>query len=316
MSIAASRFAIAVGTLLVTSVLVFAAIHHVPGGYADVLLGPFQSEAAQARVAEQYHLGDPLPVQYWAWLRNVFTGDLGVSLVTQDSVAAELWRRTGPTFQLTLMASVMAAGIGVPLGFVAAIADNRPVVRALCRIVGASGLSVPDFVLGTALVYAFSRWSLWLTVGGYVPFIDDPVDNLRAMALPTLCLGVFGIALVMRTTRDAVLTTLAEPFVTAAVARGERPATVVRRHLVRNSSLPIVTVLTTYVGVLLGGAVIVENLFGVPGIGSYVVNSIRNRDYAVLQGGVLVAAAIVIVANMLADSMYALIDPRLKRAQR
>lgn len=305
------RAATALLTLLVVSILVFAAIHQIPGSYEDLILGPFQSPEARDRIVSQYALDGSLPEQFLAWARNVVTGDLGTSMASGEAVASELWRRALPTVQLAVMASLLGLIVGVPLGLVAALADRRPRLRATSRLFGALGLSLPDFVIGTILVYVFSRWSLGFTVGGYVSIFDEPLTNLKAMTLPAATLGVLGIALVMRTMRDAVLTVMAEPFTMAAVARGDSPASIIRHHVLRNSAIPIVTVMATRLGYLLGGTVIIESLFSIPGVGIYIVNAIGNRDYAVLQGGVLCAAAAFIVLNMIADVAYGFIDPRV-----
>jgi len=192
------------------------------------------------------------------------------------------------------------------------VADSGAATRSrVGRLVGALGASVPEFVLGSALIYAFSRWSLGLKVGGFVPLAVDPWRNLQTLALPTLSLAVFGIALVVRTTRDAVLRTLTEGHILASVGRGLAPAAIVRHHVLRNAAIPVVTVTATYFGFLLGGAVIAEVLFSVPGVGYYVFSSLEGRDYGVVQAGVLLAAAVFGGLNMLADVAYALIDPRI-----
>ena len=182
-------------------------------------------------------------------------------MITQTSIAGELLRRASATVQLAAMAIVMVLAARLPLGIAAGLADSSRGVRIGGRLIGALGASTPDFVLGVALVYVFSVWSLGLTVGGYVPFSEDPLANLRAMALPALTLSVFGIALVLRTTREAVLTVMTEGHITTAVARGDRPRSIVIRHVLRNASLPVLTVTTMYLSFLLGGAVIVELLF-------------------------------------------------------
>jgi len=298
-------------TILGVSILVFAAIHLVPGRYEDILLGPFASEQLRAAVAERFGLDRSLPEQYVRWLAAALTGDLGTSLTTRQPVLAEFIRRAPVTAQLAVMAGAFTLLIGLPLGILSAVGASRRGVRAGSRLIGALGLSLPDFVLGSLLVYLFSRYHLGLSVGGYVPFGQDPVQNLRAMLLPSLTLSVFGIALLVRTSRDAVLGVLTEPYITAAVARGERPFDIVRHHVLRNAAIPIVTVLATYVAYLLGGAVIVEKLFTLPGFGIYVLTAVGNRDYAIVQAGVLVAAVVFVLVNMLADVAYAAIDPRI-----
>ena len=309
----ASTLASGLSTMLGAAVLVFFALRFVPGGYADMLLGPFVTPAAREAIEKRYGLDQPLPAQFLHWLTAILDGDFGVSMVTQKPVLDEFLRRAPVTFELAILALAMALLVGLPLGVAAGVAPAKAKRSGLARLVGAFGVSVPDFVLGTALIFVFSVWSLWLKVGGFVPFGEDPILNLRTMLLPATTLAVFGAALIVRTTRDAVLRVMTEPFITAAVARGETPAVIVRRHVLRNAAIPVVTVITTYFGFLLSGAVVVEVLFSVPGIGLFSYNGLGNRDYAIVQAGVLLAACVFITINMLADMLYVLIDPRLAR---
>lgn len=301
----------AILTLFGVALLVFLALRFIPGGYADIMLGPFATPEARAVVAERYGLDQPLPVQFAKWLAAMGTGDFGVSMVTQRPVIDEFLRRAPVTFQLALLALGVAVAIGFPLGVASGIRGRG----GAGRLVGALGASVPDFVLGSILIFIFSVWSLWFRVGGYVPFLEDPVANIRAMTLPVLTLAVFGIALILRTTRDSVLRVLTEGHVTAAVARGEAPGSIIRGHVLRNAAIPIVTVSATYFGFLMGGAVVVEVLFSIPGVGLYIFNGLMNRDYAIVQTGVLLAAVVFVTVNMLADVAYAVIDPRVGRAR-
>lgn len=303
------RIAAALITLLGVSILVFLSLRFIPGGYADILLGPFVTPEARAAIAERYGLDEPVALQFLHWLMSLFQGDFGVSMVTRKPVIDEFLRRAPVTIELAVIALVVALAIGLPLGVASGTAGRSR--GGFARLVGAVGASVPDVVLGSALIFVFSVWSLWFQVGGYVPFSEDPIGNLRVMLLPGLTLSVFGVALVLRTTRDAVMRVMTEGYITAAVARGERPRDIVRLHVLRNAAIPVVTVVTTYFGFLLSGAVVVEVLFSVPGIGLYTFNGLLNRDYAIVQAGVLLAAVVFIAINMLADVLYVVIDPRV-----
>ena len=325
-----ARFASAIVTLLGVSILVFSAIHLIPGSYEGVMLGPQAPEAARERLREKYGLDDPLPQQYMRWLLALLGGDMGIALcrsqqsigqqacenADQSTIIAEFARRAPATIQLAFMAAGLANLVGIPLGILAALSANSRFVRALSRAISALGMGIPSFVLGTLFVYLFSVHDLGLAVGGYVPLSEDPATNLRAMVLPAITLSVFGTALFARTTRDAVLTVLAEPFITAAVARGESSRQIVRRHVLRNAAIPVITVSAVNMGYLLGGSVIVELLFSIPGFGWYVLSAIQKRDYAVVQAGVLVAAVAFVGVNLLADLAYAIIDPRTIRRGR
>ena len=310
------QIAARVGTALLTmfgvSLILFVAMRLLPGGFEMIILGPIQTEEARALITQRFGLDRSLPEQFLAWLGAVLGGDFGISMITQTSIADEIMRRSEATLQLAAMAAATALGVGLPLGIAAGLADSSRVVRTGGRLAGALGASTPDFVLGVALVYVFSVWSLGLTIGGYVPFFEDPLANLRAMVLPAFTLSVFGIALILRTTRESVLTVMTEGYITSAVARGDRPGSIVRRHVLRNASLPVLTVATIYLSLLLGGAVIVEILFTVPGVGLYTWNALLNRDYGVTQSAVLLFSGVIVTCNMLVDIAYALLDPRIR----
>jgi peptide/nickel transport system permease protein len=317
-------------TLLGVSIIVFTAIHLIPGSYENVMVGKESRPEARARLREKYGLDDPLPIQYARWLLAALGGDMGISVcraqqgigseacenADQTPIIAEFARRAPATIQLALMASIFTIVIGIPLGTLAGLAADSRFAKSLSRATSALAMSVPHFVIGIVLVYLFSRYELGFKVGDYVPFFNDPIRNLRAMALPTFTVSLFGVALVARTMRDAVLTVMAEPYITAAIARGESPAQIVRRHVLRNSAIPVVTVIAVNMGYALGGAVIMERLFSISGFGRYVLLAIQNRDYSVVQAGVMVSAVAFVVINLLADLSYAIIDPRTARRGR
>jgi peptide/nickel transport system permease protein len=304
------RLGSALLTLLGVALLVFVALRLIPGGYAEVLLGPFATPEMRAIIAARYGLDESLPLQFWHWLAALLQGDFGVSMVNRQPVIDEFVRRAPVTAELSLLTLAMALAVGLPLGVWSALsAQGRG--ATVGRVVGAAGASVPEFVLGSALIYVFSRWQLGLRVGGFVSFGESPWGNLKSVVLPTVSLSVFGMALVLRTTRDAVLRVLTEGHILAAVGRGETPWHIVRHHVLRNAAIPVVTVTATYFGFLLGGAVIAEVLFSMPGVGYYIYSALEGRDYAVVQAGVLLAAAVFVGLNMLADLAYAVIDPRI-----
>lgn len=310
----AGRLVAGLATVLAVSVLVFGAMHMMPGSYADIVLGPYSSAEARDSLAAEFGLDRPAPLQYFEWLRHLLTGDLGSSLGTGEPVSEQLAQRLPVTLELALLAFVMTVLVGVPMGLLAGIA-TRSWARVSSRLVGSTAMSVPDFVLGSLFVFLFSRYTLGLPAGGYVPFGEDPLGSIKSMILPSVTLSVFGVALVVRTARDSVASVFSAPHVVAAIARGESMSHVVRHHILRNASIPLVTVLATYAGYLMGGAVIVETLFSLPGVGQAVQTAIKGRDYAVVQGMVMVAAAAFIAISLFADFTYGLLDPRVRAKQ-
>lgn len=307
----ATRLLSAALTLLGVSILIFAAMRLMPGGYASIILGPLASPRQRAELTARFGLDDPVFVQFGNWISAALRGDFGVSLVSNDLVATELGSRLPVTLQLTLMSAVPGVILGAALGVLIAVRRGNIGGRALGRIASAFGVSLPEYVLGGIAVYLFSRYALGLTVGGYVPFSEDPGTNLASMVLPASVLAVFVLSATARTTRDAVMNVLHEPYITAAMSLGQSPWSIVRHHVVRNAAIPVLVVASTVTAYLLGGAVIVEYLFNLPGVGSYVVQAITRRDYAVVQAGVLLAATLFIVTNMLVDLLVGVIDPRL-----
>jgi peptide/nickel transport system permease protein len=308
------RVASALVTLFGVSLVVFGAMHLVPGGYADVILGPFATSEQRALLSARFGLDEPLYAQYGRWLAAALRGDFGTSLVSGEPVVNEVARRLPVTVELTVLAAVISIVIGTPIGMLSGWRSGRT-VEAVGRMAGALPMSVPDVVIGSVLVYLFSRFSLGLSVGRYVPFTSDPIGNLQAMALPAITLSLFGTALIVRTGRAAVLAIRYEPYLVAALASGRGSVSIVWHHVLRNVAIPLLTVISANVGYLLGGAVVVEVIFAIPGLGTLMLDGIQNRDYALVQAGVLLAAVIFVVLNTLTDISYGLIDPRVTKSR-
>lgn len=306
------RIGTAILTLVGVSVLIFASVRLLPGDHTDLLLGPLATEEQRALVVTTSGLDAPITEQYLRWLGGAVTGDLGYSFVSNVSIAEEFAARLPVTALIAACTIVVAVVVGVPLGFVAALRADGSFAGAAGRVVSALGISVPEFLLGGLVVLVVSTLSLGVSVGQYQPFAVDPASFLRSLLLPVLVLSVGCVAVVARNTRDAVLTVLVEPHVEAAVARGESPAWIVRHHVLRNVAAPILTVLGALTAVLLGGTVIVEFVFDVPGMGSYLQTALGRRDYAIIQAGVLLAAAVFVTASLVVDLVANAIDPRLK----
>lgn len=307
----AGRVLSALVTLLGVSILIFVAVRLMPGGYENVVLGPLASAQERAELVAAYGLDQPIWVQYFAWLKQIITGDLGVSLITQGPVAAELAQRIPVTAILTVLALLVTLIVGVPLGVWTGVRSGAKRGGALGRLVSGFGISVPEFVLGSVVIFVFSRVALGIQVGGFANIGSGFGPTLQALILPALVLSVFCVAASARTTRDAVMSVLVEPHIAAAVARGEGTWHIVRHHVLRNAGIPILTLITTITAYLLGGAVIIETLFNVPGLGSFMVTGLDRRDFAVVQATVLFAATVFIVVSLILDLITSALDPRV-----
>jgi peptide/nickel transport system permease protein len=305
------RIAVALLTMFGVSLLVFFCLRLLPGGFADLVLGPFADPATKAEIARRFGLDQPVFVQFFKWLGAVLSGDFGVSMADQSDVLTQYARRLPATAEIAIVSLTIGVALGVPLGVLAAVATGSGKQGTAVRLLGAFGISVPESVIATALIFIFSYWSLGLRVGGYVPFTQDPWGNILVMTLPTVSLGILIMSVFIRVTRDSVMRVMTEGYILAAVARGETPWQIVRHHILRNASIPVVTLIAIYFAGLMGGVVVVERLFTIPGVGYYFLVSLEARDFAIVQAGVLLSAFFIIAMNMLCDVAYAIIDPRI-----
>jgi peptide/nickel transport system permease protein len=305
------RAASAVLTLFGVSVVIFFAIRMVPGKFEEVLI-PRGTPEFRAALAEKLGLDQPLFIQYAKWVGHLLQGDFGLSLITSRPVWEEFAARIPVTGEIALLATLVALTIGVPLGIFAGLSRSRRGVATASRLFTGVTLSVPDFVLGSVLLYLVSRYSFGLTVGDYVPLRENLFEHLRGIVVPVVTLSFLGIGVVAATSRHASISVAAQDFVSAAVLRGESHGEVIRRHVLRNASIPVVTIISIYLGYLLSGTILVEQLLSVPGFGRYVFQGIIARDYTVVQSGVMLAASFFILLNMLTDVAYAWLDPRMR----
>jgi len=305
----ATRILLTIPTLLAMSVFVFALIHLVPGDPVRTMLG-FRATTENVRVIRhQLGLDRPLVVQYFSWLNGLLHGDLGQDYISHESLVQLLRERIPVTLELTIASMTLALLVGVPLGVIAA--SGRRMGRAATNAFTIAGISMPDFWLGTLLVLVFAAKLNWLPPTGYVSLTSHPLENVRYMTLPVLTLAIGEAAYILRTTRASMQETLDRPFVTFLRAKGLRRYAIVYKHALRTASLPIVTVAGIQFGVLLGGAIVIETLFGLPGVGKLVVTAINQRNYTVVQGSVLVIAALFIFVNLATDLLYGLLNPRV-----
>ena len=304
----------AIPTLLGVTVLTFLFIRLIPGDAIAARLGTSTALSPEqlASLRAYFGLDQPLYQQYWTWLTSLLRGDFGYSIRTGRPVLVEITERLPATLELATAATLIAVVIGLPLGLLSAM---RPRSRAdvVARIGGLIGLSLPSFWLGTLIIVLFSLYLRWLpNTGGYVDFVRDPLGNLALIVLPAVTLGVALAAATMRMTRSAMLDVLSADYVRTAWAKGLRRSVIVRRHVLKNGLIVVVTLLGIQVGQLLGGAVVVEEIFSIPGVGRMLLAAIVQRDYALVQGGVLVIAILFVLVNIVVDLLYGYLDPRIR----
>jgi peptide/nickel transport system permease protein len=305
------RLATIVPTLVFVSMLIFGLQQLLPGDPAKILAGEEQDPAVVAHLRAKMHLDEPLPVRYAYWIGGVFRGDLGESIRNQEPVLDLVVQKLPVTIQLATMAMVIALAIGIPAGIAAAVGRGT-VWDTLANALALWGISTPNFWLGILMILLFSVQLGWLPASGYVSPFEDLGANLASMIMPAFVLGNAIAAVLMRHTRSAMLQVLSADYVRTARAKGLRGRVVVLRHGLRNALVPIVTLGALELGTLLSGAVLTEQVFTIPGFGKLIIDAVFNRDYAVVQGVVLITASTYIVLNLLVDLAYFAVNPRLR----
>ncbi|MCC6177972.1 MAG: ABC transporter permease [Chloroflexi bacterium] len=293
------------------SVCVFLMVHLIPGDPAAAMLGENSTPEALAALRHELGLDLPLHEQYLRWATRVLSGDLGRSIRNGQPVGAALTTAIWPTLQLTILALLSAVALGIPAGIVAAIRPGSA-ADVILSLVALVGLSMPTFWSGLLLIYLFSLGLGWLPPSGYVSPGQSPLHSLEFMVLPMLALGANVAAVVMRQMRSSLLEVLGNDYIRTAYSKGLREGLVVGRHALRNALIPVLTVIGLTGGVLLGGAVVTETIFAIPGVGRLVVTAIFERDFPTVQGAVLMIAIAVILMNLLVDVLYASVDPRIR----
>ena len=305
------RAVISAVTLLLISLIVFTGVRMIPGDPARVLAGTEADAAGLEEIREKYGLNAPLPVQYLRWLGLAATGDFGESIRTRTSVAWMVATKLPITIELTLLSLLVAVAIAIPAGVVAAVRRNTA-WDVLASGVSLCGVSVPNFWLGIMLILLVSVRFGWLPASGFVPLAEDPVGNLKRMLMPALVLGTGLAAVLMRQTRNAMIEVLSADYVRTARAKGLAQRAVVVRHALRNGLIPVVTILGLQMGALMGGAVVTEQIFVLPGFGRLIVEAVFTRDYPVVQGVVLITASSYVLINLLVDLSYSVLNPRIR----
>lgn len=305
------RLASIMAVMAVVAVTVFMLLRLAPGDPVAVLAGDSATVDQIDSLRRSLGLDDPLPLQFWRWLTAALGGDLGTSIFTGAPVMALIGERLEPTASLAIVTFLFAVPIAVAAGVAAAAAAGGWRDRTL-MILSVVGFSVPGFVVGYLMIYVFAITLKWLPVQGYAPIAEGVWPWLQRLILPAVTLGLAYLALIGRITRTAMLDVLAEDYIRTAKAKGVAPAPMLLRHALRNAGVPIVTVIGIGLALLIGGVVVTETVFNIPGVGRLVVDAIQKRDYPVIQGVTLVFSAVYVVFNLLVDISYTIIDPRVR----
>ena len=311
----ARRFLLTIPAMLAMSLIVFFIIRLVPGDPVLVILGLRSTPENVETLRRELRLDDPITVQYLHWLGNVVRGDLGEDFRTHEPIREQLLSRLPVTLEMAVLAMLMSAAMGIPLGILAAV-RRRGLADQGSTALGLVGISIPDFWLGVMLILLMALVLGWLPSSGYVPLRESVWDNLRHMLLPAFTLALNFAAVLTRTTRASVLDVLNRPFVRTARAKGLRERAVVLGHVLKSAAIPIITVMGLQFGYALGGAIIIEQVFSLPGVGRLTLNAVLERNYPVVQGAVLLVTFLFMLTNILTDSLYAVIDPRIRQSGR
>ncbi|HCO70401.1 MAG TPA: glutathione ABC transporter permease GsiC [Mesotoga infera] len=307
------RLLSAIPTVLLVTFMVFIAIHIVPGDVVDIMLGTqnYLTESQIEQLYTEYGLDKPLVVQYGIWVKNLLSLNLGTSLRTGRAVTELIRERFPVTFELSVFSLGFALLFGVPMGILSAIKRNR-FIDNIVRIIGLIGLSSPSFWVGAIFIVLFSGTFQGFNLFGYVRPGVDLISNLQVMFLPSLTLGLMVAAQILRITRTSMLDVLNQDYVRTARAKGVSVRNVILKHSLRNALIPVVTLSGIQLGYLLGGTIVIENMFALPGMGRLLLNVVNERDYPVVQGIVLFIGILIVLLNIVVDVIYTLIDPRVE----
>lgn len=297
--------------LAVVAIVSFSIIHMAPGDPVLIILGEDATQTDVENLRRELGLDRPLYLQFMSFVGQLLRGDLGTSLFFSSPVSQAIAQRAEPTIMLTLLSLTIAVTLGVLMGIAAAVKRNTVVDQSIL-VVSLFGVAMPNFWLGLNLILLFSVTLGWLPTSGYVPIADGGISGvLRSLLLPAIALGFSQAALISRMTRSSVLDVLSQDYIRTARAKGVLPRLVLARHALRNALIPVMTVAGITMATLIGGSVVIETVFAIPGVGSLMVQSIFRRDYPVIQGTLLVVAALYVLVNLLVDMVYVALDPRI-----
>lgn len=307
------RVLLLIPTLIAVTVLVSLIVRLLPGSAIEVLAAQqgFTEKADLTKLNHELGLDKPWPQQYWDSTSGMLRGDLGSSLRTRRPVTGELKARLPVSLELAALAFVVALVVAIPIGVLSAVRRNTP-IDYIARSFAIAGLALPGFWLATLVIVWPAIWWGWSPPLTFTPFQDNPIENLKQLWIPAVLLGLYFVGFLMRMTRAMMLEVLRTDYVRTARAKGLSSHIVLRRHSLPNALIPIITVIGLQVPVLVGGAVVYESIFSIPGVGRYLLEAAQNRDYPVIQGVNVVLATVVLVANLVADISYGIIDPRVR----
>jgi peptide/nickel transport system permease protein len=305
------RLLLLIPVLIVVGIIVFALMHLTPGDPVSIMLGRDATQEQKDALRERLGLDEPVYTQFVSWFSSALRLDFGESLFLGMPVTEALRDRAQPTGLLTLYALTLSIVIAIPAGVIAAVRANSFLDRLLMML-SISGAAIPGFFFGILLILLFAVVLGWLPSGGYVGLNEDPVQHFRYMILPTVALGFSAAGLLARLVRSTMLDVFNEEYVRTAYAKGLRERHVVLRHALRNALIPVLTVIGITLATMLGGAVVIETVFNIPGMGRLLVQSVTRRDFPVVQGAVMLVAAIEVIVMLLIDLLYAYVDPRIR----
>ncbi len=304
------RLLAAIPILLGVTLVIFFLTNLIPGDVVDLLLESEVQPEVAARLRQTLALDRPFFVRYWNWVSGLAIGDFGFSIINGQPVLSQILNMYGPSLELAVIATLVGVLVGIPLGVLSATQQFH-LADDFLRLSSVIGFSLPSFWIGTLFLLIISLYFPGFPILEYVPFSKDPVLNLKIMSLPGVTLGIAMVALIMRMTRSSVLEVIRSQFVTTARSKGLNERIVLFKHVLRNALIPVVTLVGLRFGYLIGGLVIVEEVFGIPGLGRLVIYSISKRDYPLVLGVVFFIALSFLVINLLVDILYAVIDPRI-----
>jgi peptide/nickel transport system permease protein len=305
------RLLATIPVMAVVAIVVFLLLHLTPGDPAAIIAGDYARPEDIARIRANLGLDQPLHIQFFSWVGNVLRGDLGTSIFSNLPVTKLIGQRLEPTVALSISTIIFAIIVAIPIGVIAAWRAGSWLDRCVMGF-AVLGFSVPVFVVGYVLMYIFSLKLGWFPVQGYKPISEGFGPFLRSIALPTLALGIVYIALIARITRASVLEVLTEDYIRTAKAKGLGNTGLLLQHALRNSAVPIVTIIGIGIALLIGGVVVTESVFNIPGLGRLTIDAVLRRDYPIIQGVILVFSGVYVFVNLLIDILYTLLDPRIR----